>query len=116
VTPPMIAACVFVSIGLAGGQILFKFAAQDIAAHRAEGLISVLSPWLAAALAVYVVSTALWVWILMHVPISRAYPFALLSMAVVPLAGHWLFSEALSMKYAAGVALMMVGLALIQAG
>jgi undecaprenyl phosphate-alpha-L-ara4N flippase subunit ArnE len=116
VPPSTIAACILVAIGLAGGQILFKFAAQDIAGHRAEGLISVLSPWLAAALAVYVAATALWVWILMHVPISKAYPFALLAMALVPLAGHWLFLEALSVRYAVGLVLMMVGLALIQAG
>jgi multidrug transporter EmrE-like cation transporter len=52
----------------------------------------------------------------MHVPISKAYPFALLAMALVPLAGHWLFLEALSVRYAVGLVLMMVGLALIQAG
>jgi multidrug transporter EmrE-like cation transporter len=113
----MVAACVLVSIGLAGGQVLFKFAAQDIAGHRGEwALISMLSPWLAAALAVYGASTILWVWILMHVPISKAYPFALLAMALVPLAGYWLFSEALSVQYAVGLALVMLGLVLIQTG
>ena len=95
----MVAACVLFSVGLAGGQILFKFAAQDIASHKAEStLISIFSPWLIAALAVYSASTILWVWILMHVPISKAYPFALLTMALVPLAGYWLFSETLNVQ------------------
>jgi multidrug transporter EmrE-like cation transporter len=113
----MVAACILVSVGLAGGQVLFKLAANDIASHRAEwALMSVLSPWLAAALAVYSASTVLWVWILMHVPISKAYPFALLAMALVPLAGYWLFSEPLNVQYAVGLALVMLGLVLIQTG
>lgn len=114
----MVAACILFSLGLAGGQVLFKLAAQDIVSHRGEwALMSVLSsPWLVAALAVYGASTVLWVWILMHVPISKAYPFALLTMALVPLAGYWLFSEALNVQYAVGLALVMLGLILIQTG
>src|SRR3954469_21630039 len=113
--PVMVAACTLVAIGLAGGQVLFKLAAQDIAGNSANGLItSLLSPWLAAALAIYAAATVLWVWILMHVPISRAYPFVLLAMPLVPLAGYCLFSESLSLRYAAGLCLMMAGLAMIQ--
>ncbi len=115
--PSMAVACVLVSVGLAVGQVLFKLAAQDIASQRAEwALISVFSPWLVAALAVYGVTTVLWVWILMHVPLSKAYPFALFGVALVPLAGYWFFSEALSLQYAAGLALVAVGLVLIHTG
>ena len=113
-SPSMIAACILVSIGLAGGQILFKLTAEDIATGRAEGLVGLLSPWLAAALAVYGISTILWVWILMHVPITKAYPFVLLAMLLVPLAGYWFFSESLSQQYCLGLVLVLVGLALIQ--
>lgn len=113
----MVAACVLFSIGIAGGQVLFKLAAQDIASQETEwSLANILSPWLVAALALYGACAVLWVWILMHVPISKAYPFALLAMALVPLAGYWLFSEVLSMQYALGLVLVMLGLILIQAG
>ena len=114
---PMILACVIFSASLALGQILFKFAAEDIKGRLSDGLIqSVLSPWLVSALLLYGASTALWIWILMHVPISRAYPFALSAMALVPLAGYWLFAESLTPQYAVGFALMLVGLAFIQSG
>jgi drug/metabolite transporter (DMT)-like permease len=115
VAPAWIAACLLFSVSLAGGQVLFKLAADDISANRAAGLLPALvSPWLAAALILYAFATALWVWVLMHVPLNRAYPFAIIAMALVPLASHWLFGEVLSARYLAGLALMLAGLALVQ--
>ncbi|UVF18420.1 hypothetical protein HPT29_018200 [Microvirga terrae] len=112
--PSIIISCILVSISLAGGQILFKLAALDIVKYKALGVASVFTPWLAAALMVYAFSTALWVWVLMHAPVSKAYPFVLLAVPLVPLASYWLFSEALNMKYAIGLGLIIFGLFLIQ--
>ncbi|MFN3687617.1 transporter [Salinarimonas sp.] len=110
----MIAACIVVAIALAAGQVLFKLAATQIASRSGTLLSALASPWLAVALLVYAIATALWIWVLTQVPLTRAYPFALVSMAMVPIAGALLFSEPLSARYLVGFGLVLAGLAVIQ--
>jgi drug/metabolite transporter (DMT)-like permease len=105
--------CCLFAIALAVGQLMFKFAAAEISAAP-TWRAALLSNWLLGALALYALTTALWIFILMQMPLSRAYPFALLGAAIVPVLAYFVLSEPISPLYVGGMAAMIVGLALIQ--
>ena len=107
--------CLVMAASLAGGQLLFKQAAGDVQSRFATSWIeAALSPWLLAALVLYAASTVLWLYILAHVPLSRAYPFVLLGAAMVPLLARFALGEPLPSLYLVGVAVVIGGLAIIQ--
>lgn len=108
-------ACLFLAASLAGGQVLFKFAAMDIQQRIERSWLEVISsPWLISSLLVYGASTVLWLWILTKMPLSRAYPFALLGTALVPLLAKLLFGESLPPLYLVGALLLFAGIVIIQ--
>jgi drug/metabolite transporter (DMT)-like permease len=113
----LVITCLVLALSLAGGQILFKYAALDIQ-HRAEQswLSAVLSPWLISSILVYALSTVLWIWILARAPLTKAYPFALAGAAFVPLLAYFLFNEPLSIRYFIGAAAVLLGIFIIQMG
>lgn len=112
---PMILACVVFSAALGAGQVLFKLAAGDLRARLSISWVeALLSPWLIGALVLYALSTALWLYILAHVPLTRAYPFALLGAAMVPLVARLALGEPLPALYLVGMAVVIGGVALIQ--
>jgi drug/metabolite transporter (DMT)-like permease len=99
--------------GMAAGQILFKLASLRLAPDGSlvERVSSLLQNWLfLAALAVYLVLSVLWVWVLSFTPLSRAYLFVALSFAIVPVAGAVLFAEPLSPRLMIGIGLILCGL------
>jgi len=111
-----IAALTAYSIGMAGGQILFKLAAlrsmpSRSLAERALDLIQ--NGYFLAALVLYSVLSVLWVWILSVTPLSRAYPFVALAFVLTPLLGGLLFDEAISIRLLGGMALILCGLFLV---
>ena len=68
------------------------------------------SPWFLIAVGLYGLSTILWVFILVRLPLTVAYPFTLLGAALVPMAACYLFGETLSTRAWLGFALILVGL------
>jgi drug/metabolite transporter (DMT)-like permease len=99
--------------GMAAGQILFKLASLRLAPDGSlvERVSSLLQNWLfLAALAIYLVLSVLWVWVLSFTPLSRAYLFVALSFAIVPVAGAVLFAEPLSPRLMIGIGLILCGL------
>jgi len=104
--------CIFAS-SLAAGQLMFKLAATDISA-AATWRAALFSPWLLGALALYALTTAVWMLILTQMPLSRAYPFALLGAAIVPALAHLVLSEPLPLLYIVGLAAVILGLTIIQ--
>ena len=56
-------------------------------------------------------ATLLWVRILTTVPLSRAYPFVALAFVLVPAAGYLFFNESITLRYATGTALIVIGVA-----
>jgi undecaprenyl phosphate-alpha-L-ara4N flippase subunit ArnE len=100
---------------LVAGQVLFKLAAQQIALEHGLWMLlrSFLSWQLIAALVVYGVGTLLWVLLLTSIPLGRAYPFAALSFALLPIVSMVLLNEPLSIRYLAGLTLLLAGLYLI---
>ena len=94
----------------AGGQILFKFAAEKINIEN-QGLIGafVLNPALLIALTVYAVATLCWLIVLKGVPLRLAYPFVALGFFIVPLMSHFFLGEPLRWSSFAGAAIIMTG-------
>lgn len=110
-----VAACLVLTMLLAGGQILFKFAAASIDERKSVSWLNALSsPWLVSALIVYAASTSLWIYILTREPLSKAYPFTLAGAALVPLLANLIFTEPLSARYWLGIAAILCGIALTQ--
>lgn len=110
----LIQLCSF-SIFMATGQMFFKMAAQNAPPmNNLSAIFSLaLNPWFVGALALYGVSTILWVSVLQQVNLSVAYPFVALGFIIIPLASFFLFKEPLNWQYGAGVILLLVALKLI---
>ena len=97
-------------LAIAGGQILFKMAAQ--AADPALAFPwQLMNAWLFAALVVYGAATLLWVWLLKVLPLNVAYPFVGLAFVIVPVAAAFFFHEALDWRHLAGGAMIAAGVA-----
>jgi drug/metabolite transporter (DMT)-like permease len=104
------------AVGMAGGQVLFKLAAQRFptSATVGEQLTSLLGNiYFFAAFAFYCALALWWVWILTFIPLSRAYPFVALAFAITPMLGGWLFGESINLRLGFGIAAIVVGLVLV---
>ena len=100
--------CVF---GIALGQLLFKKAAIGLPAQP-DATDWLLNGWLLMALALYGVTTLLWVWILRHAPLHLAYPFMGLAFLIVPILAWLLLGEPIGWQTLAGGTLILAGVAL----
>lgn len=106
-----------VALLLAGGQLLFKLAAERLVIDQGLGRLAasfVTLPML-GALALYALTTVLWVYLLHGLALGRAYPFIALAFAIVPLLGWLCFHETLSPQYWTGLVIMLAGLYLVTA-
>ena len=105
------------AVGMSAGQVLFKLAAIDFAATkgglsgRRNGLL--LDPYFVGAVIFYAALAVLWVWVLSFTPLSRAYPFVALAIAVTPLLGTALFGEPISARLLLGLVFVLCGLYLV---
>ena len=101
---------------LAVGQLLFKQVGLSIRGQPLiDGLLmSTRQPSLYAALVLYGLSTALWIWILSRVPLAVAYPWVAVGVAIVPILGWWLFDERLNATFWMGVAFILLGIIITQ--
>ncbi|MGE5088243.1 MAG: transporter [Candidatus Levyibacteriota bacterium] len=101
--------------GMSVGQVLFKLAADRSRDDAARGFLGALlrDGYFLTAIAIYACLTLLWVWILTRVPLSRAYPFVVLSFAFTPALASWLFGESIGLWYLAGLGLVVSGLAIL---
>ena len=96
---------------IAAGQVMFKLTGQRLADHPSLAFHqAVISPLFLAALTLYGGATLLWIYVLKTVPLSYAYSFMALTFVIVPLlAAVWL-GEGLSVRYYAGMGLILAGL------
>jgi len=102
---------IFCVVGISTGQMLFKKAAIAIPPD-ATWQSWVFNPWLIAALALYGITTLVWIWVLRHAPLHLAYPFMGLAFVIVPCLG-WLFlNESIQVPTIVGGALILVGIAI----
>lgn len=101
--------------GMSIGQVLFKFAADRSKGDATGGFLAALlrDGYFLAAITIYAALTVLWVWILTRVPLSRAYPFVVLSFAFTPALASLIFGESIGLWYLVGLGLIVSGLAIL---
>lgn len=98
-------------VGISLGQLLFKKAAMAIPAD-ATWQHWVLNPWLIVALALYGITTLVWIWVLRHAPLHLAYPFMGLAFLIVPCLGWLILGESIQLPTIIGGALILAGIAI----
>jgi drug/metabolite transporter (DMT)-like permease len=99
------------SSGLIGGQLLFKIAAQRANFSSPAGFVLLLTdPVFLFTAPLYAMLMVAWVWILTFTPLSKAYLFVALALAVTPLAAALFFDEPFTVKLAIGIVLILAGL------
>ena len=110
-TPLITAITILCVLGISLGQILFKKAAASIA-DATQWQQWVFNGWLITALALYGITTLVWIWVLWHAPLHIAYPFMALAFLIVPCLG-WLFlGEPIHVQTLVGGALILAGITL----
>ncbi len=103
------------ALGIAGGQILFKLTADSLTSTGLSSLARELPfslPFVSAVL-LYAGVTALWIWVLQGVPLTRVYPFFALSFLFVPLLSNVFLAESVGVTTYAGAALIIAGIAVV---
>jgi drug/metabolite transporter (DMT)-like permease len=104
------------ALGMAGGQLLFKLASarfSGTAPIEERALSVLLSGYFFGAVGLYFALSVLWVWILSFTPLSRAYPFVALALALTAVFGGLLFEEPLSVRLLIGIGVVLAGLLLV---
>ena len=110
-SPFITAITILCVLGISLGQILFKKAAASIA-DATQWQQWVFNGWLITALALYGITTLVWIWVLRHAPLHIAYPFMALAFLIVPCLG-WLFlGEPIHVQTLVGGALILAGITL----
>lgn len=109
---------VLFAVGMGAGQLLLKYSAHRQAAYSQQPLVSRLIalmqdwPFILGAFS-YGILLIFWIWILTFVPVSKAYPFTSLSIAVVTVGGWLCFGEEASVRCIIGVGVVMLGLIIL---
>lgn len=107
------------AIGMAVGQLLFKLVSIAYLgrAKGIGGLNAALSigtdPYFLAALALYLLLSVFWIWILAFTPLSLAYPFVAIAFLLVPICGVLFFDETISMRGYFGMLMIAAGVVLL---
>ena len=109
------------SIGMGLGQLLLKYSAQRQSVNTDSNwllrLISLFSDWsFLLGVALYGLLLIYWVWLLTFLPLSRAYPFTLLSFIVAAVGGTLFFHETLTLPFLVGLAIIGIGLIVLSMG
>ena len=88
----------------------FELSAQNI---LPVGMKLALEPHIAAGLACYVFSVAVWIVGLSRVPVSIAYPMLSLGYIVNAIAAHYLFGESVTLARWLGIGFIIIGVWLV---
>lgn len=75
-----------------------------------------LSPHLWGGMAAYGIGVLLWLFVLSRVPVSFAYPFVALGIAITTLSGVLILGETMSRLSLAGIAIIVAGILVMALG
>ena len=103
-------------MGLSVGQILFKIGATQLNGVTHTTLLSWINWPIMVALGLYVVCTLFWLGALRTLPLRVAYPVSALGFVIVPVLGHLLIDEPLSIRTFIGAAAIISGVAISTSG
>ncbi len=95
---------------LAIGQVLFKICSSDFAFSLKGVLKGFLSIKFTLAIAVYLVASVMWIFVLKTVPLRIAYPFTSLAFILVPVLSHFILGENISWNTFAGACFIGIGI------
>lgn len=115
---------ILVSVGLSAfAQTLFRIGMTKPDVQAAlngggTGLLRplLLSPHLWGGMAAYGVGVLLWLFVLSRVPVSFAYPFVALGIAITTLSGVLILGETMSRLSLAGIAIIVAGILVMALG
>ena len=104
----------------AGAQLLLKSGTRAVG-HFAFSWTNIVpvswqlatQPQIIGGLTCYVVSVVVWILALSRVEVSLAYPMLSIGYVVNALLAWWLFGEAVTVERLAGIAVIIVGVALV---
>lgn len=96
-------------VGIAVGQMLFKFGALTL--QRSGSLFDPKTFGVFfIALALYGLTTILWVYVLSKADLGKVYPLMALAFVIVPVGSYFLFGERFQTQYFFGVMLIVLGI------
>jgi len=101
-----------VAIG-AVGQIAFKYGAMQMAENPGNTLLEKIKWPIVLGLALYGISTVLWIMALKKVDLSYAYPMVSLGYIFVFIASYFIFNETISWLKIVGLVCIMAGVTLV---
>jgi drug/metabolite transporter (DMT)-like permease len=108
--PPPILLAIVGSLLAAAGQLCLKLGATG-----ATSLMDFVNVRLASGLGLYALGTVVWLFALAKLPLSRVYPFTILTFVVVYIASFALLREPITAPVMLGAALVVAGLIVIAA-
>jgi multidrug transporter EmrE-like cation transporter len=73
------------------------------------------SPYVLLGLGCFGLSALVWLFVLAKIPLSSAYPFVALGIAITVIAGRVLFGEMISVSKAVGVVVILAGIVTVAA-
>jgi drug/metabolite transporter (DMT)-like permease len=96
---------------LVSGQTLWKIGIERHGPMRGIGslLLTMFSPWVIAGIALYVVATVIWIYLLSRLPLSLLYPLQSLAYVAAVLVAIFVFHEHVSVMRWIGVAIILIG-------
>lgn len=94
----------------AAGQVLLK-----TGANGATSLNDYANLWVFLGLGCYAVGTAFWLLALARLPLSKVYPFTILTFVLVYVGSVYILGERISIGLAVGLVLVFSGLVVILA-
>jgi len=100
---------------LVSGQTLWKLGIPSDAPLNSLGkvIMVMFSPWVIAGLALYVVATVIWIYLLSRLPLSLLYPLQSLAYVAAVVVSIFVFHEHVSLMRWIGVAIILVGVGFI---
>jgi multidrug transporter EmrE-like cation transporter len=98
---------VLLKLGMSSPDIQIALAHSDRPLLIATSIMS--SVPVLVGLSAFGVSAIVWLFVLSKIPVSTAYPFVALGIAITVASGSWLFGEAITIVQGAGVVLIISG-------
>ncbi|WP_160033901.1 EamA family transporter [Paenibacillus sp. An7] len=101
---------------LVSGQIVWKMGLEQQGGIQLSNFVSVLfSPLILLGILFYGLATGLWFIVLSKLPLSVAYPLQSLAYAIGIVAAWYIFGESVPLNRWIGVAVIVIGAAIIAA-
>lgn len=99
---------------LVGGQTLWKYGLQGKDLTDLKSVIfAMFSPWVIGGIALYVVATVIWIFLLSKISLSVLYPLQSLAYVAAILVSIFIFHEHIPPMRWVGVAVILAGVSLV---